>query len=108
MNRYEQVGVGEVCASSALRQRNEIVAFARELRAHAASLQGIDEATGNAERDVLLEDAAGRPGARIIAAVAGIDRDEWIPRQRIDDRSRALGRRSPNDHRPGVRDLGSL
>src|SRR5271167_3052448 len=50
--------IGEVGASSALRQRNEIVAIAGELRANAPRLQSIDEATGNAECRVLLKDAA--------------------------------------------------
>ena len=76
MDRDEQIGLDLACLDHAIDERDEIVAVADEDAAHVRLIvHKCLEFPGDRQCDVLFMRATAAPGARILAAVACIDRD---------------------------------
>ena len=77
MDRDEQVGLHAPRLAHALVQRHEEVGVARQHRAHAGQrVEAVAQLQRDREHHVLLAQAAGADGARVLAAVAGVERDD--------------------------------
>jgi hypothetical protein len=83
VDRHEQVGLHRARLAHPLGQRHEEVAVAREEAAHVRlGVDALAQPSGHAQHHVLLLGAAAADRARILAAVARVDRDRHEARDR--------------------------
>ena len=79
VDRHEQVRFRRACLDDAVLQGNEVVAVAGEDAAHARFVvDGCLQLARDGQRDVLFPGAEAAFRARVLAAVAGIDRDDQL------------------------------
>ena len=106
MDRYEHVGLVHPGAADPLAQRHEVIASARQHRAHPGlGIDALGQQSRHAQRDVLLTRAAATDRARVLAAVTGVHRDHEIALRarrvrRLHRQRPRCGRGAEIDHQP--------
>ena len=76
---YEKIGLLSRARRDTVLELDEVIAGARQHRAHAwLGIDPVRELLRDRERDVLLARARLADRARVLAAVAGVDRDDEV------------------------------